>query len=322
MKKIAIVATAFLFTAACAEGEAPVKSVAAANAIEEAVQDPNAVSYDDKPSPAEILENSAPSDWRSLDPENLLYIDLERGRVVVALSTQLAPAHVAQITALAREEFYDGLSFYRVIDGFVAQGGDALETREIKTAAKTMMAEFDRPLTADIGFDAIDDADGYAARVGFVDSLPAGVDAAGKMIWHLHCTGAFAFGRNNERDSASTEFYITLQPQRYLDRNLSVFGRVVEGMEHLQALRRVAPPQSADDDMGETVLSMRIAADLPEAERTALEILDSSSEAFAAYYESRRNRPEAFFHFRHDYMDVCQFGVPVRPVSPSAAAEE
>ncbi len=322
MKHGAIAATVIFSLAACAEGEAPDNSVAAADAPEAAAHDPNAISYDDKPSPAEILENSAASDWRALDPENLLYIDLERGRVVVALATRLAPAHVAQIKALAREEFYDGLSFYRVIDGFVAQGGDALETREIKTAAKTMKAEFDQPLTADIAFDAIDDADGYAAKVGFVDSLPAGIDAAGEAIWHLHCTGAFAFGRNNEPDSASTEFYITLQPQRYLDRNLSVFGRVVEGMEYLQALRRVSPPQSADDDMGETILSMRIAADLPEAERTALEILDSSTETFAAYYESRRNRPEAFFHFRHDYMDVCQFGVPVRAVTISGAAEE
>lgn len=324
MRKYAIAATVILFSAACAEGEAPEANASEteANAAEAAADDPNAVSYDDKRSPAEILASSTPDEWRALNPENLLVIELERGRVIVAFSTALAQAHVAQVKALAREGFYDGLSFYRVIEGFVAQGGDALEAREVKTAAKTMIAEFDQPLTADIGFDAIDDADGYAAKVGFVDSIPAGIDATGESIWHLHCTGAFAFGRNNERDSASTEFYITLQPQRYLDRNLSVFGRVVEGMEHLQALRRVSPPQSADDDMGETILSMRMAADLPAAEQPALEILDSSSVAFFDYYESRRNRPEAFFHFRHDYMDVCQFGVPVRAVAISDAVDE
>ena len=316
-----VAATLIIFASACAEGEAPAENAVETNgggadaAKPTAVYDPNSVSYEDKASPAEILQNSAPGDWRALDPDDLLYIDLERGRVVVALATQLAPAHVTQIKALAREQFYDGLSFYRVIDGFVAQGGDALETREIKNAAETMTAEFDQTITDEISFNAIKDQDGYADQVGFVDSLPAGIDVADEKIWHLHCTGAFAFGRNNEPDSASTEFYITLQPQRYLDRNLSVFGRVVQGMEHLQALRRVSPPQSADDDMGETILSMRIASDLPEAERTALEILDSSTETFAAYYESRRNRPEAFFHFRHNYMDVCQFGVPVRPVS-------
>ncbi len=310
MKRTAIAAAVILFAIGCAEGETP----------KAAAHDPNAVSYEDKPSPAEILETSAASDWRALDPENTLYIELESGRVVIALSTKLAPAHVTQVKMLAREGFYDGLSFYRVIEGFVAQGGDALEAREIKTAEKTMIAEFDQPLTSDIGFDAIKDADGYAATVGFVDSLPAGVDAEGETVWHLHCTGAFAFGRNNEKDTASTEFYVTLQPQRYLDRNLSVFGRVVEGMDHLQGLRRVSPPETADDDMGETIIAMRIAADLPAGEQTTLEILDSSSSAFAAYYESRRNRPEAFFHFRHDYMDICQFAVPVRPVA--AAGEE
>lgn len=268
-----------------------------------------------KRSPAEILEASAPEDWRALDPENLLVIELERGRVVVALATQLAQAHVEQVKALAREGFYDGLSFYRVIDGFVAQGGDVLETREIKTAKKTMKAEFDEPLRDDVAFHAIKDDDGFAAKVGFIDSLPAGVDKKKDNVWHLHCTGAFAFGRNDERDSASTEFYITLQPQRYLDRNLSVFGRVVDGMQHVQALRRVAPAQTPEDDLGETILSMRVASDLPAEEAVALEILDSSTKTFADYYESRRNRPESFFHFRHDYMDVCQFAVPVRPAT-------
>lgn len=266
-------------------------------------------------SPAEIVEKSAPEDWRALDPEETLYITLERGRVVVALSPQLAQGHVAQIKALAREGFYDGLSFYRVIEGFVAQGGDVLEKREVKNAAETLDAEFDEALTKDIRFSRVKDADGYAARVGFIDSLPAGVDAEGARVWHLHCTGAMAMARGNEKDSAGTEFYIALQPQRYLDRNLTVFGRVVEGMEHLQALRRVAPAQSEDDDLGETILSVRVGADLPEAERANLEILRSGTETFNAYVESRRNRPEEFFYHRPDYIDICQLAVPVRAVA-------
>ncbi len=266
-----------------------------------------------KTPPAEILASSAPEDWRALPQDNLLYIELERGVVVVALSGQLAQAHVAQIKALAKEGFYDGLSFYRVIDGFVAQGGDPFEKREIKTAAKSMKAEFDELMPkSPAQFDAWADPDGYADRVGFIESLPTGMDAGNRHVWHLHCTGAFAFGRANERDSASTEFYITLQPQRYLDRNLTVFGRVVQGMEHLQALRRVLPPQSDEDDIGETILSIRIGADLPEDKQAKLEILDSHTPIFAAYAESRRNRPEAFFYYRPDYIDICQFAVPVR----------
>lgn len=268
-----------------------------------------------KPSPAEVLESSTPSDWRALDPENTLYIELEAGRVVVALSTTLAQNHVAQIKALAREGFYDGLSFYRVIDGFVAQGGDPFGVREIKTVQKAMVAEFEEPISDQMAIAMQKDADGYAPKVGWIDSLPVGLDTNGGKVWHLHCAGAFAYGRNNEKDSASTEFYITLQPQRYLDRNLTVAGRVVQGMEHVQTLRRVSPPESENDDLGDTIIAMRVAADVPEVERNDLEILDSSSVTFADYVEARRNRPEEFFYYRPDHVDICALNVPVRPVA-------
>ena len=273
------------------------------------------IDWSSRKSSAEILAESSVDDWRTLPPEETLYIKLERGQVIVALSPSLAPNHVAQIRALTAEKFYDGLSFYRVIDGFVAQGGDPFGERAIDTAAASMAAEFDQPLTGQTSFNAIADQDGYAAQVGFVGSIPAGVDALNETVWHLHCTGAFAFGRNNERDSASTEFYIALQPQRYLDRNLTVFGRVVQGMEHLQMMRRVSPPESKDDDLGETILSMRMGSQLGLEERAKLEILDSTTDTFAEYVAARRNRPEEFFYFRPNYVDICQLPVPVRPIT-------
>lgn len=255
-----------------------------------------------KRSSADIIAETAPTDWLTIAPENLLYIELEPEnqkprQIVVALSAHFAPVHVAQIRTLAREKFYDGLSFYRVIDGFVAQGGDLFEGREIGSAAPALTPEFDQPLTDETPFFSVADPDGYAAKVGFVDSLPTGVDQDEARAWLLHCTGAFAFGRNNEADTASTEFYITLQPQRYLDRNLSVVGRVIKGMEHLQGLRRVAPADSPEGDLGETIISIRLAADLPEDGREILQILDSSTEAFSEYVEARRNRPEGFLFF-------------------------
>ena len=271
-----------------------------------------AAPLDGKPTAEAVLAASTPADWRALDPENLLYIELERGRVIVALSAHFAPAHAAQLKTLVRAGYYDGLRFYRVIDGFVAQGGDPFGTRDIGAAAPALPPEFDRPLTEAMGFAPLRDADGYAAQVGFVDALPAGADAAGTRAWLLHCAGAFAFGRENDPDTASTAFYITLQPQRYLDRNLSVVGRVVQGMERLQALRRIEPPQSREDDAGETILSMRIAADLPQTEREGLEILASGTPIFAAYAQARRNRAEGFFVHRPDHLDICQLPVPVR----------
>lgn len=278
-----------------------------------AVSFANAQQLEGKPTSAEILEATTAGDWRVLDPENTLYIETEGGRVVVALSTGLAQNHVAWIKTLARQNFYDGLSFYRVIEGFVAQGGDPFLTHGERD---NIADEFDEDVGKDFAFYRMKDRDGYASRAGFLDSLPVGYDQKHKRAWHLHCTGAIALGRDNERNSASTEFYVALQPQRYLDRNLSVFGRVVAGMEHLQALRRIEPPQSPHDDPGDRILSIRVAADVPEAERTNLEILRSDRPAFDAYVEARRNRSDAFFYYRPDFVDVCQLPVPVRPVAP------
>jgi peptidylprolyl isomerase len=285
-----------------------VAAIGAATLITAASADP----LEGKPTSAEILEATTPEDWRALDPENTLYIETERGRVVVALSTGLAQNHVAWVKTLAREKFYDGLTFYRVIEGFVAQGGDPFLTRGERD---NIADEFDEAVGKDFAFYRMNDKDGYAGRAGFLDTLPVGYDKKEKRAWHLHCTGAIALGRENGRNSASTEFYVALQPQRYLDRNLSVFGRVVAGMEHLQALKRIEPPQNPHDDLGDKIVSIRVAADMPEAERTNLEILRSDRPVFDAYVEARRNRSDAFFYFRPDYVDVCQLPVPVRPVA-------
>ncbi len=265
-----------------------------------------------KKSGADILAATTAEDWREIPAEDLLVIELERGKVHVTLSPALALAHVKQVRKLARDGFYDGLSFYRVIDGFVAQGGDPFSERKTKTSKKTLKAQFEGPLATGQSFDALGDADGFAPQVGFTASLPTGFDSNAGTAWHLHCPGAFAFGREDARDTASTEFYVALQPQRYLDRNMSVFGRVIDGMAHLQALRRVEPPAAKTDDLGERIVSIRIAADIAPEARETFEILDSARPVFAEFAEARRNRPEAFFHFRPGFLDVCQLPVPVR----------
>lgn len=261
-------------------------------------------------SPADILGETTAQDWRMIPSEETLVIELESGKVTVALSPSLAKQHVEQVKVLAREGFYNRLSFYRVIEGFVAQGGDPFSERKSRKAKKALKAEFET--AGDVVFTALPDADGFASVAGFIGSIPAGHDEKTGTFWHLHCAGAFAFGREDGRDTASTEFYIALQPQRYLDRNLSVFGRVIDGMDRVQALRRVNPPETKDDDVGDKIISIRVAADIPESERETWEILDSARPVFAEYAEARRNRPEAFFHFRPNHLDVCQLPVPVR----------
>ncbi|MEL7492311.1 MAG: peptidylprolyl isomerase, partial [Pseudomonadota bacterium] len=180
-----------------------------------------------KRAPAEIIESAAANDWRDVDPAQVMVIDLERGRVTIELSDVFAQAHVAQMKTLAKAGFYNGLSFYRVIDGFVAQGGDPFETKELPDGAiKGLKAEFDIAAAAsevekgELADFTLGENDGYANSVGWRRGFALGRQKInGESRYHLlHCTGAIAMARDIEKDTGGTEFYITLQPQRYLDR--------------------------------------------------------------------------------------------------------
>src|SRR5690606_2878381 len=150
-------------------------------------------------SPQQLLDASAPSDWRTPDPENLLYMDIPSGRVVIELAPRFAPEHVANIRALARGHFWDGLSIYRSQDNFVVQFGDPTEDeaarKPLGEARRHLPAEFIRA-AAGLPFDALPDSDGYAPEVGFVEGFPAGRDPASGEAWLAHCYGALGAGRD------------------------------------------------------------------------------------------------------------------------------
>lgn len=263
----------------------------------------------------EVME-AAPADiWIDPDPEDVLYIETEYGTTVVKLSESLAPGHVAQVKTLAREGFYDGLDFYRVVHGFVAQGGDVSEEKDIGSAAKSLAAEFEEEEPEGFAFTPLGFEDSYAPEAGFTDGMPAGRDPETGTAWLAHCTGAFAFGRANERDSASTEFYITLQPQRYLDRNLTVFGKVLYGMDAIQKLPRGDFGDGgviANEDDWTEIMSIRLESDVPEGERIDLEYMDTSTETFRQLIKARAARGADFFYYRPNHIDLCQMPVPVR----------
>ncbi|MEO1016004.1 MAG: peptidylprolyl isomerase [Pseudomonadota bacterium] len=298
-------------------------ALAAVCAISPALSPAWADPIEGRRAPSEIVAAANAEDWLRLDPANIAVFELERGAVVVQLFDRYAPKNAAQFRLLARAGFYDGLSFYRVIDGFVAQGGDPFGERALpEGASKTLPGEFAAAADESDLEPLVRLGDDYADYAGIADGVAYGVDEQSRRVWPLHCAGVLAFGREEGRDTASSEFYFTLQPQRYLDRNLSVFGRVLSGMAHLQALTRTAPPEKKSDPLGERIARVWIADAPPEgATPPKWEVFRTDTALFTEYVEARRNRPEGFFHFRPDHVNACALAIPAREAPEQGASD-
>ena len=268
----------------------------------------------------QILDASPASDWRTPDPANLLYMELDAGRVVIELAPGFAPEHVANIRTLAGEGFWDGTSIYRVQDNFVAQFGDAdaedaAKAKDLGAAERKLPAEFERGIQG-LAFDVLPDADGWAPQVGFADGFAAGRDAAAGKAWMAHCYGVVGAGRNLDADSSiGAELYVvTGQSPRQLDRNITQVGRVLQGMELLSALPRGPEPMGFYEDPAQRtpIRAVRLASTVPAAERTALQVLRTDTATFRDAVEARRNRRDEFYKRPAGHIDLCNVPLPVR----------
>ncbi|GAB6195149.1 peptidylprolyl isomerase [Lysobacter xanthus] len=270
----------------------------------------------------EILDASTASDWRRLDPANTLYLDLDGGhRVVIELAPDLAPAHVGNVRTLAHEGYWNGLSIVRSQDNFVVQWGDpeedAAKRKPIGGAKAKLPAEFtSRAPSLARSWTRLPDMDGWAPQVGFASGMPAGRDPKAGTYWMAHCYGAVGAGRNNDADSSDgTELYVvTGQSPRQLDRNMSMVGRVVQGMEWLSTIPRGTGPLGFFEKPEQRVAirAIRLAADVPAAERTELELMRTDSPRFVELVEARRNRRDAFYKVQAHHIDLCNVPLPVR----------
>jgi peptidylprolyl isomerase len=264
---------------------------------------------------ADVLKGSLPTDWRGLDPQNTLYLELASGRVVIELAPQFAPRHVAHIRALAQARYYDGLVIERVQDDYVAQWGDPDDKRSTGSIAKTVTAEFSRS-SEGLDFTPLPDPDTYAPEVGFVDGFPAARDQQRHLAWLTHCYGMVGAGRDTDADSGGgRELYAVIgQSPRQLDRNVTLLGRVLQGMELLSSLPRGTGPLGFYQHPSERIpiRSLRIAADVPESQRSHLEVLRTDTKTFGDLVESRRNRREEWYKVPAGRIDVCNVPLPVR----------
>ncbi|MBB3889757.1 peptidylprolyl isomerase [Phenylobacterium haematophilum] len=260
--------------------------------------------------PAAKLPATAPApsaaDWRTPNPDDLLVIDTNKGRIIVEMLPEAAPAHVQRLRELTRAGFYDGRSFFRVIDDFMAQTGDPEDRGTGGSDKPDLTQEFQFRLGPDAGF--VQAADQNVAQVGFIKSLPVksqspmlmAMTADGKVsAWPLFCPGVAAMARGQGEDSANSQFFLMRQTYPSLERRYTGWGRVVAGLDVVRAIKvgePVAPPQDKMD-------KVRILADIPASERPKVRVIDPSSAWFKAEIESVRARMGENF-------SVCEIKVP------------
>jgi peptidylprolyl isomerase len=274
------------------------------------------------PTSAEVLERSQPADWRALDPENTLYLELATGRVVIELAPAFAPNHAANIRTLARQGYFDGLFVVRSQDNYVVQWGDPEEDekkqRALGKAHATLAPEFDRA-AAGLPFTALADGDIYAPEAGHADGFPAARDPKSGRAWLAHCYGALGVGRGNTADSGNgSSLYVVIgHAPRHLDRNITLAGRVVKGMELLSVLPRGTGPLGFYEKPAQYVpiKRVRLAADVPAAERTDLDLLRTDTATFEAFVAARRHRREEWFLDPVGHVELCNVPLPTRPAA-------
>jgi cyclophilin family peptidyl-prolyl cis-trans isomerase len=269
---------------------------------------------------ADLLAGSPAADWRVPNPDDTLYLELVHGRVVIELATRVVPQHAANIKALVRAHYFDGLAIIRAQDNYVVQWDDETHRRPLPPSIRPSV-EFTADAHAAARFEPLPDRDLYAPQVGFLDGFPAGRDPRTHTVWLAHCYGMVGAGRDDPAESTGAEMYAVIgNAPRQLDRNVALVGRVLKGMELLSTLPR------GSGEMGfyvaaeppAPIKSMRLASDVPEAERTPIEVLRTESATFRAVLEQRRERREPWFKHNPAAIDLCNVPLPVRAI-PSAS---
>ncbi|EKY29509.1 peptidyl-prolyl cis-trans isomerase, cyclophilin-type [Brevundimonas diminuta 470-4] len=261
----------------------------------------------DEQDPAEAI---AAGDWRSMAPDNLLIIDTNKGRILVEMTPEAAPGHVARIRLLAKAGFYDGIPWHRVIDGFMAQTGDPLGTGEGQSWYPDLKAEFTFRRDAQTSFAPV--AAPAGALIGFMQSLPVQTQPDAVMAttadrkvhaWGLYCPGVAGMARDDAPDSANSQFFLMRQPYPALEKRYTIWGRVVSGLDVVRALKFSPNPDGIVTDP-DRMTRVRVAGDLAQGERPSVRVLSTDSPRFRTLVERTRAARGADF-------SACDIDLPV-----------
>lgn len=248
------------------------------------------------------------ADWRTPDPNNVIVVETNKGRIIAELDPVAAPAHVERVRALIKTGFYDGLTFFRVISDFMAQTGDPKNTGEGGSDLPNLKAEFtfrrglDLPLGA--GFKT------GSTELGWIGALPVSsqnsalaVMTADRKVasWGNFCSGVLGMARAGDPDSANSQFFFMRQPNASLDKTYTAFGRVLAGLDVVRAIKTGEPVPDPQDKM----ISVKMLADLPTDKRPAIQVMDTRGAAFQALVAKRQGERGASF-------TNCDVDVPVQ----------
>ena len=253
---------------------------------------------------AAFLSSAAPAalaqdaQWRTIAPENLLVIETAHGRVVAELDPRLAPQAVERMRTLANRGFYDGLTFHRVIPGFMVQGGDPQGTGEGGSDLPDVPGEFSFRRGRADGFVLSGPADG-PGQLGFIGSMGVMTQPDAQMMitadfkvdaMALFCTGVLGMARSGAPDSANSQFFIMTAANESLNGNYAPFGRVLAGQEAVNALKAGSEAQNGRVENPDVMTRVRTASALPEGQRPTARVMQPSSPAFTEQAAAARTR--------------------------------
>jgi peptidylprolyl isomerase len=225
------------------------------------------------------LDPPAASDYRTVDPENLLVIDTTKGRILVEMIPEIAPLSVARVKELAREHFYDGLTFHRVVDGFMAQGGDPKGDGTGDSTKPNLPPEFTFRRGDATPYVMVSAKAGV--EDGFVKSMAVRGQSSDLMVmtadgkvndWGLWCEGVAGMARTKEPDSANSQIFLMRDFAESLEHNYTPWGRVLVGEDVVKALK-VGEPVIDPDKM----TSVRVVSDLPPDQQPKVQVVDAAS---------------------------------------------
>lgn len=259
----------------------------------------------------QILENAPESDWVRIDPENLLVIDLPSGPAIVEMRPDYAPKHVERVKTLARQGFYNSTIFHRVIDGFMAQGGDPTGTGTGGSDYPDLEGRFIRSLNELSNFTPVG-RDDRAPQIGFLGSMLVATQPPGMTqflqtdtvaAWPLHCPSVLSMARAGDPNSANSQFFIMLgDNRRALDQQYTAWGKVIDGGFNVRRINIGEPPERPTP-----ILRARVMTDLPRDEQSTFDVLRGDSETLKAWLRRRAALTESGF-----FLDACSVNVPIR----------